>query len=440
VKVTVIGTGYVGLVSAACLASFGHDVTGLDVDEEKIAVLAAGKVPLYEPGLEPLLAAGRDAGRIRFSAGYAEAVPGAAAVLLAVGTPQRRNGMADLAQVDAAAASLATHLDDGAVVAVKSTVPVGTTRRLAALIAAARGDRPVPVASNPEFLRQGSAVDDFLHPDRIVVGADDDTARETLRELYAPQVDAGVPLLVTGIESAELIKYAANAFLAMKLSFVNEIADLCEAAGASIDDVAAGMGLDRRISGRFLAPGPGFGGSCLPKDAQALLHTTNLYGTPSRLLRAAIDVNETRKRLMADRIAAAVGGSPVGRTVAVLGITFKANTDDLRESPALEIVRLLLGRGATVRIHDPEGMGNAAALLPGVPFAPDPYAAVTGADAVAILTEWPQFAALDLQRVAALMAGDTVLDLRNVLDPARVAAAGLRYRAIGRPDLNPPGG
>ena len=436
-NITMIGTGYVGLTTGACLAELGHDVTCVDVDPDKIERLRAGDIPIFEPGLEELVARNSGAGRLRFTTEYVDAVPGSDAVFLAVGTPSSATGKADLSQVMAAADALAKLLVDGATVVVKSTVPVGTTGEVAQRIVEARPDLQFEIASNPEFLRQGAAVDDFMHPDRIVVGTGTEAAEHTLRRIYQPLLSAGAPGLFTNVETAELIKYASNAFLATKLSFINEIADLCELAGARVEDVAEGMGLDVRIGPRFLNPGPGYGGSCLPKDTQALLHTSQVYGAPSRIVAAAVDVNASRRRRMADKIAAAVGGSLAGRTVAVLGLAFKANTDDLRESPAVEIVRSLVGLGAKVRAYDPEAMDNASRLLAGIDYAGDPYGAMTGADVLVILTEWPEFATLEPQRVRELLTLPVVVDTRNLYDPRDMTSAGLEYHSVGRPVARP---
>lgn len=436
-NITMIGTGYVGLTTGACLAELGHHVTCIDIDAAKIDRLRAGEIPIFEPGLEELAVRNSAAGRLRFTADYADAVPGSDAVFLAVGTPSSATGKADLSQVMSAADSLAKLLDEDTTVVVKSTVPVGTTSEVAVRIADARPGLRFEMAANPEFLRQGAAVDDFMHPDRIVVGTSTEEAEHTLRRIYQPLLSAGAPGIFTNVETAELIKYASNAFLATKLSFINEIADLCELAGARVEDVAEGMGLDVRIGPRFLNAGPGYGGSCLPKDTQALLHTSQVYGAPSRIVAAAVDVNAARRRRMADKIAAASGGTLAGSRVAVLGLTFKANTDDLRESPAIEIVRSLIGLGARVRAYDPEGMENASRVLAGIEFASDGYDAMDGADVLVILTEWAEFATLDLGRVKETMAKPVVVDTRNLYDPRDMTAAGLEYHSIGRPAAIP---
>jgi UDPglucose 6-dehydrogenase len=431
-NITMIGTGYVGLTTGACFAELGHRVVCLDFDTEKIGRLREGHVPIFEPGLQELVDRNTATGRLSFSADYVEAVPGADVVFVAVGTPSSATGKADLSYVKAAVDDLAKVIENGVVVVVKSTVPVGTTAEMAARIRDARPDLEVSVGSNPEFLRQGSAVADFLGPDRIVIGGENATAAESLREIYQPLLTRGVPALVTNLETAELIKYASNSFLATKLSFINEIADLCELSGASVEDVAEGMGLDSRIGPKFLQAGPGYGGSCFPKDTQALLHTSQVFGAPSRIVAAAVDVNTTRRRRMADKIAAAAGGSLAGAKVAVLGLAFKANTDDLRESPAVEIIRSLVGLGAEVHAYDPEAMDNARRLLAGITYTAGVYETIEGADLLVILTEWPEFATLDLPRVAGLLTRPVIVDTRNLYDPQTVTAAGLEYHSIGR--------
>ena len=439
-RITMIGTGYVGLVTGACLADLGHEVTCLDIDTDKIERLREGEVPIFEPGLPDMVERTMSLDRLAFSSDFATAIPGRDVVFIAVGTPALPDGIADLSQVDAAIANVATVADPGTTIVIKSTVPVGTTERAKEILAAARPDSGLVMASNPEFLRQGSAVEDFLNPDRIVIGTDSEEAEATLRTLYQAQLSQGVPGLFTSIESAELVKYASNAFLATKLSFINEIADLCEMTGANVADVATGMGLDTRISDRFLAAGPGFGGSCLPKDTQALLHTSRQFGTQSRIVAAAFDVNRTRPHQMLRKIEFAIG-LPFHRTrIAVLGLTFKANTDDLRESPALELVQELVGRGAEVRAYDPQGMDRARPLLPAVKLASDPYEAMEGADGVIIATEWGEFATLDLPRVASTLTQPVLIDLRNLYDPDLMVAAGLHYVSVGRPPASPESG
>lgn len=434
--ITMIGTGYVGLVSGACLADLGHRVTCLDIDAEKIADLDRGHVPIFEPGLNGMIRRNTKKGQLRFATSYEATIPGADAVFIAVGTPSSETGKADLSYVDSSLEMMAPHLVAGTTVVMKSTVPVGTNADVAAHLASLRPDLSIAIGSNPEFLKQGNAVDDFMHPDRIVIGADQEASRRVLHQIYNPLIQSGVPVVYTNLETAELIKYASNAFLAMKLSFINEMSDLCEMTGASITDVAVGMGLDNRISDRFLAAGPGFGGSCFPKDTQALLHTTQVRGAPSRLVAAAVDVNRNRLRSMADKIAGALDDAVLGKRIAVLGLTFKANTDDLRESPAIYIIQDLVGRGAEVIAYDPEGMERARQALPAIEYAADAWSAIEGADALVIATEWPEFATLDLVRVRENLASPVVIDLRNLFDPTEVAAAGLRYESIGRPSSN----
>ena len=436
-RITMIGTGYVGLVTGACLAELGHTVVCLDIDQEKIDWLSSGRVPIFEPGLEELVGRNTVAGRLWFSAEYSESVSEAEAVFIAVGTPSSDTGKADLGQVDDAVETLAKHLTDGTTVVMKSTVPTGTTGAVAARLDDLRPDLDFSVASNPEFLRQGAAVEDFMNPDRIVVGSTDERGAQTLRTVYQPILQTGSPALFTSIETAELIKYASNAFLAIKLSFVNEMADLCEQTGASIGDVAAGMGLDTRIGNRFLAAGPGFGGSCFPKDIQALLHTSQVHGAPSRVVAAAVDINRERKPRMISKIVAALGGDVAGKTIAALGLTFKANTDDLRESPAIDIIQGLVGQGAVVRVYDPQGMERAKSLLPAVEFARSAAEAIEGADAVVILTEWSEFATLDLAEICDAMKEPVLIDLRNLYEPDEVAAAGIVYHSVGRAPTTP---
>lgn len=434
-RITVVGAGHAGLVSAAGLARCGHDVACVDIDPRRIAILESGDAPFFEPNLHALLAEGVAAGRLRFvhTSFAGEAYAGADLVFVVVDTPRRPDGDVELAQVDDAIAAAAPHLRDGVVVVLKSTVPVGTTREMGERLAALRPDLRFSMAANPEFLRQGTAVADFLAPDRIVIGVDDPAAGAAVQQAHQPLIDAGAAVVVTAIESAELIKYGANAFLATKLSFINEIADLCEASGAVIEEVAAGLGLDVRIGPAFLRPGPGFGGACLPKDTHALRHTSKAFGTGSRIVGAALSVNEERVHRMVDKILGTDPGSPRGRRVAVLGITFKADTDDIRESPAVAIASALVAAGARVTVFDPRGMPAAREVLPaGVEFAADAYEAVRGAAVAVIATEWPEFRDLDLARVRDLMATPVLVDLRNLLPAGAAAAAGLRYVPIGR--------
>jgi UDPglucose 6-dehydrogenase len=430
-----IGGGYVGLVSGACFAEFGTEVAVVETDPTRLAALAAGRMPIYEPGLDRLVADNVAAGRLRFGSDLAAALDGAEAVFIAVGTPTRRgDGHADLSYVYAAAEQVARALTGYAVIVTKSTVPVGTGRRIAEIVRAARPDLDFDVASNPEFLREGNAIGDFMRPDRVVIGAETDRAREVMRRLYRPLYLIEAPIVFTAVETAELTKYAANAFLAMKVTFINEIADLCEKTGADVHDLARGIGLDGRIGRKFLHPGPGFGGSCFPKDTLALVRIAQEYGAPSRLVEATVAVNDARKAAMAGRVVAACGGSVRGKTIAVLGLTFKPETDDMREAPAVPLIWHLAGDGATIRAFDPEGMDQARPLLPEtVTFCRDAPDAAEGADALVLVTEWNEFRALAPERLAAAMRGRVLVDLRNVYDPAAMRAAGFAYHGIGRP-------
>ena len=437
-RVAMIGAGYVGLVSAACFSEFGFTVTCVDSDPERIAALSAGQVPIYEPGLEPLLAANVAAGRLSFTDEFAAAVPAADVVMLAVGTPSRRgDGHADLTFVHEAARQVADALDGYTVVATKSTVPVGTGREIARIIRARRPDTAFDVVSNPEFLREGSALGDFMRPDRVVVGVESEQAQAVMQALYRPLFLIETPVLFTTLETAELTKYAANCFLATKITFINEIADLCERLDADVQDVAKGIGLDGRIGRYFLHAGPGFGGSCFPKDTAAFARIAEESEAPSAIVEAVLRKNTARKAAMVDKIVQACGGSVAGKTVAVLGVTFKPNTDDVRESPSLVIVPGLMAQGATVRAFDPAGMAEAGRVLDGVIWCRDSYDAMAGADALVILTEWNEFRALDLNRAQDLLETPLIVDLRNIYDPAEVAAAGFRYVSVGRPASSP---
>ncbi len=429
-----IGGGYVGLVSGACFAEFGTEVTLVEADPQRLSALLEGRIPIYEPGLDKLVAENVAAGRLRFTGDLQQAVDGAEAIFIAVGTPTRRgDGHADLTYVYAAAEQVAKAMTGYAVIVTKSTVPVGTGRRIAEIVRAARPDLDFDVASNPEFLREGSAINDFMRPDRVVIGAESDRARETLKRLYRPLYLIEAPIVFTGIETAELTKYAANAFLAMKVTFINEIADLCEKVGADVHDVARGVGLDGRIGRKFLHPGPGYGGSCFPKDTLALVRTAQDYGAPSRLVEATVAVNDARKSSMAMRVISACGGSVRGKTIAVFGLTFKPETDDMRDAPSLSIVARLAGDGATIRAFDPEGMEQARPLLPeSVIYCRDALDAAQGADALVLITEWNEFRALAPQRLRDAMRGRVLVDLRNVYDPAAMRAAGFAYYGIGR--------
>ncbi len=433
-RIVMVGSGYVGLVSGACFSEFGTDVVCVDTDAAKIQDLNEGRIPIYEPGLERLVAHNVEAGRLSFSTDLAAALRGAAAAFIAVGTPSRRgDGHADLSYVYEAARSIARALDDGpTVIVTKSTVPVGTGREVARIVAELRPDAEFDVVSNPEFLREGSAIEDFMRPNRIIIGAESEHAREVMRALYRPLFLIETPMLFTSLETAELTKYAANAFLATKITFINEIADLCEKVGADVHGVARGMGLDRRIGGKFLHPGPGYGGSCFPKDTLALTRTGAQAGVPLRLVETVVAVNDERKKAMADRVIAACGGSVAGKSIAVLGVTFKPNTDDMREAPSLVIVPALQAAGARLRGYDPAGMTEAGRLLSEVTWCEDAYSAIDGADALVIITEWNEFRALDLVRVRETLKTPILVDLRNIYDPAEMGELGFRYSCVGR--------
>ena len=431
-RVVMIGTGYVGLVSGACFADFGHTVTCIDHDSAKIAQLQAGVMPIYEPGLEDLVARNAGEGRLLFATDPGPAVAEADAIFIAVGTPSRRgDGYADLSYVHQAARSVAGMIDGFTVIVTKSTVPVGTGDEIEAIVRQARPDANFAVVSNPEFLREGSAIADFKHPDRVVVGLSDERARAAMIELYRPLSLNETPMLITDRRTSELIKYASNAFLAMKITFINEIADLCEQVGGDVQQVARGIGLDKRIGPKFLHPGPGYGGSCFPKDTLALVRTGADAGSPLRLVETTIQVNAARKPAMAGKILAALEGDAAGKTIGVLGLTFKPNTDDMRDAPSLEIIPALIAAGARVQAFDPEGH-EARQILPEVAFKAGPYEAVAGADAVVILTEWDQFRALDLDRVKALMRTPRIIDLRNVYRPDELRGRGFHYVSLGR--------
>jgi len=432
-RVAMIGTGYVGLVSGACFADFGHDVTCVDKDTGKIAALDKGEVPIYEPGLAELVAGNARAGRLKFATSLPEAVKAADAVFIAVGTPSRRgDGHADLSYVFAAAREIAAALCGFTAVITKSTVPVGTGDEVERIIGETRKDADYAVVSNPEFLREGAAIQDFKHPDRIVVGTDDARAREVMAELYRPLYLNRAPILFTGRRTAELIKYAANAFLATKITFINEIADLAEKAGADVQEIARGIGLDNRIGAKFLHAGPGFGGSCLPKDTVALIKTGHDHGAPLRIVEAVAAVNDARKRAMARKVQSALGGDIAGKTIAVLGLTFKPNTDDMREAPSITLIAALQDMGATVRAYDPAGMDQAKPLLGKVAFCDSAYSCAEGASALVIVTEWEEFRALDFARLKSVMAKPVLVDLRNVYSAADVARHGFAYESVGR--------
>jgi UDPglucose 6-dehydrogenase len=432
-RIAMIGTGYVGLVTGACFSEFGVDVVCVDKDADKIRRLQAGEIPIFEPGLDALVEGNVRAGRLSFTTELRDAVVQADAVFIAVGTPSRRgDGHADLSYVYAAAREIADALTGYTVVITKSTVPVGTGREVAAIIRERRPDADFDVCSNPEFLREGAAINDFMRPDRVVIGAASDRAREVMKALYRPLFLIETPIVFTSLETSELIKYAANTFLATKITFINEMADLCEKVGADVHDVAKGIGLDGRIGRKFLHPGPGYGGSCFPKDTLALVKTAQDFGAPLRIIETVVDVNDTRKKRMAGKIVEACGGSVAGKTIAMLGLTFKPNTDDMRDSPSLDIIPALAEAGAAVRGYDPEGMAEAARLLPQVAYCQSAYEAMEGADAVVIVTEWNEFRALDLARMKRLLRAPVVVDLRNVYEPAEMRAAGFDYTCVGR--------
>jgi|SRR5215510_10548332 len=438
-RVAVIGTGYVGLVSGACIADFGHNVTCADKDHAKIFALSAGEIPIYEPGLEDVVRSNVRQGRLSFTTVLSEAVSEADAVFIAVGTPSRRgDGHADLSYVYEATRDIAAALKGFTVVITKSTVPVGTGDEVERIIREMRPDVDVAVVSNPEFLREGAAIQDFKHPDRIVVGTDDERAKSVVAEIYRPLYLNQAPILFTGRRTAELIKYAANAFLATKITFINEVAELCERVGADVQEVARGIGLDNRIGSKFLHAGPGFGGSCFPKDIRALIKTAQDYDVPMRILEAVETVNDTRKRAMARKVASAFAGVLRGKTVAVLGLTFKPNTDDIREAPSIPLITALQDMGAKVRAYDPVGMDQAKRVLSDVTYCVGPYDCVEEADAVVIVTEWEQFRALDLQRVRDLMACPVMVDLRNVYRADDMKKHGFAYTCVGRASTHPP--
>ncbi len=442
-RIAMIGTGYVGLVSGACFSEFGVDVVCVDKDAAKIAMLEDGRMPIYEPGLEDQVASNVEAGRLTFTTDLKRAVAGADAVFIAVGTPSRRgDGHADLSYVYAAAKEIAEAMDGFTVVVTKSTVPVGTGREVERIIAETRPDAEFDVVSNPEFLREGSAIEDFMRPDRIVIGTKSERAREVMRELYRPLYLIETPIVFTSRQTSELIKYAANTFLATKITFINEIADLCEVVDADVQDVARGIGLDGRIGRKFLHAGPGYGGSCFPKDTLALVRTAEEVGSPLRIVETVVEINARRKRRMAEKVIEACGGDVAGKTIAILGVTFKPNTDDMRDSPALDIVAGLQEAGANVRAYDPEGMEEAAKMMSDVTWCKDAYDAMADADAIALVTEWNEFRALDLKRAKAALKAPVMVDLRNIYKPDEMAQVGFRYYSIGRAPAQPgnPGG
>ncbi|HEY9285470.1 MAG TPA: UDP-glucose/GDP-mannose dehydrogenase family protein [Pyrinomonadaceae bacterium] len=429
--IAVIGTGYVGLVTGACFAEFGVNVTCVDIDEAKIARLREGQIPIYEPGLEQLVQKNSQAGRLTFTTDLKSAVEQSLVVFLAVGTPPREDGSADLSFVEAAAREVARHMNGYKVVVTKSTVPVGTGAHIRRIIAEERPGARFGLASNPEFLREGAAVSDFMRPDRVIIGSSDDEAVAILRDLYRPLYLIETPFVITSVEAAELAKYAANAFLATKISFINEIANLCDRVGCDVHDVAKAVGMDGRIGRKFLHPGPGFGGSCFPKDTRALASFARAAGSPSRIVEAVIEVNDRQRRVMIEKIER-LAGDLKGKLVAVLGLSFKPQTDDMREAPAVDIVRALVERGARVRAYDPIAMGEARAVLPEIEYAADEYAAAEGADCLVLVTEWNQFRALDMARIRALMREPRVADLRNIYEPEDMRELGFNYVGVGR--------
>jgi UDPglucose 6-dehydrogenase len=432
-RVTMIGAGYVGLVSGACFADFGHIVTCVDKDPGKIDRLKDGVMPIFEPGLAELVENNVKEGRLSFTLDAADAIKNADAIFIAVGTPSRRgDGHADLSYVYAAAKEIAEHMEGFTVVVTKSTVPVGTGDEVEEIIRKTNPNAKFAVVSNPEFLREGAAIGDFKRPDRVVVGTDNEEAREKMRELYRPLFINETPILFTERRTSELIKYAANAFLAVKITFINEMADLCEKVGANVQDVSKGIGLDNRIGKKFLHAGPGYGGSCFPKDTLALTKTANDHGSPVRIVDTVVQVNDARKKAMAERVIKACGGSVKGKTIGVLGLAFKPNTDDMRDAPSLDIIPMLQAAGARVKAYDPESMHEAGKTLTEVDFCDGPYHAVDGADAMVLITEWDQFRALDFDRVKKMMKSPTVIDLRNVYHPADMVKRGFSYHSIGR--------
>ncbi len=431
-RIAMIGTGYVGLVSGACFSEFGVDVICVDKDQKKIDGLHQNIMPIYEPGLDDLVASNVKAGRLSFTTDLKEAVATADAVFIAVGTPSRRgDGHADLSYVYGAAKEIAEAMDGYTVVVTKSTVPVGTGREVEKIIRETRPDAEFDVVSNPEFLREGSAINDFMRPDRVVIGTRSERAQEAMRKIYRPLYLIETPILFTSRQTSELIKYAANTFLATKITFINEIADLCEVVDADVQDVAKGIGLDGRIGSKFLHAGPGYGGSCFPKDTLALVRTAQEVEKPLRIVEAVVEINDQRKKAMAKRVVEACGGSLAGKTVAVLGLTFKPNTDDMRDSPSLDIVPALVKEGATVRAYDPEGMTEAKEMITGIEYMDGAYETMDGADVLAIVTEWNEFRALDLDRMKSLLKTPIMVDLRNIYDPNEMDEAGFDYHCIG---------
>lgn len=436
-RIAMIGAGYVGLVSGACFAKFGIDVTCVDNDESKIERLNNGEIPIYEPGLEDLVASGVKSGSLHFTTDLSAAVAQSDAIFIAVGTPSRRgDGHADLSYVYAAAAEIARSLDGYTVIVTKSTVPVGTGSEVETVVRDTRPDAEFDVVSNPEFLREGSAIEDFMRPDRVVIGTEVERAKDVMRSLYRPLFLSETPILFTERRTAELIKYATNAFLATKITFINEMADICDKVGANVQDVAKGIGLDGRIGAKFLHAGPGYGGSCFPKDTLALVRTAQDAGVPTQIVESVVRVNKARKLAMAQRVVDACGGSVSGKTIAILGVTFKPNTDDMREAPSLDIVPALQAAGAAIQAYDPEGMAEAKPLLPGVEWAEDTYAAMNGADALVLLTEWDEFRMLNFDEVKSRLKNPVMIDMRNVYKPDEMLRENFDYHSIGRPALS----
>lgn len=429
--IAVIGTGYVGLVTGACFAEFGVDVTCVDINEEKIARLAAGEMPIYEPGLEQLVTKNMQSGRLRFTTDIKQAVEQALVIFLAVGTPPKEDGSPDLSFVESAARSVAEHMNGYKVIVTKSTVPIGTGEYLRKLLRDTNPRLNFGIVSNPEFLREGAAINDFMRPDRVVIGSRDEEAIAIMRDLYRPLYLIEAPFVITSLEAAELTKYAANAFLATKISFINEIANMCDSIGCDVHDVARAMGMDRRIGSKFLHPGPGFGGSCFPKDTQALASVAQQFGRDSLIVDAVIEVNRRQRQAMVPKIEKLVG-DVAGKTIAVLGLAFKPETDDMREAPAIDIIKALIKLGARIRAYDPVAMIEAAAVLPEVNYADDEYSAAEGADALVFVTEWNQFRALDMKRILDLMKSPKIADLRNIYDPKDLRELGFEYVGIGR--------
>ncbi|HEX2059208.1 MAG TPA: UDP-glucose/GDP-mannose dehydrogenase family protein [Thermoanaerobaculia bacterium] len=432
--IAVIGTGYVGLVTGAGLSDFGNDVICVDVDVRKIEALRNGVIPIYEPGLDKLVSKNVSEGRLRFTTDLAEAIQKARAIFIAVGTPPKKDGSADLRYVEEVARSIAGHMNGPKLVITKSTVPIGTGRMIQNIIDSSGNGHKASIVSNPEFLREGSAIEDFMKPDRVVIGAWDDEAADLMREIYAPLHSLEIPFVVTDVESSELIKYAANGFLATKITFINEIASLCEKVGANVQDVAIGMGLDTRIGPKFLQAGPGFGGSCFPKDTSAMADISRRHGYEFQIMEAVLRVNESVKLRMVDKIAAALDGDVSGKTIGMLGLAFKPETDDMRDSPTITIIRGLQQRGAVIRAYDPQAMENAKALFENVTYCADAYETAEGADALVLATEWNEFRALNFERLMKALRQPVIVDLRNVYDPYRMIALGFRYTSVGRVD------